>query len=74
MNKTFIIEGMHCNACKTLIEMELQEHGFKKGDIHIELLENNIGSLTLPIASEEHIQEVKNVIEKMEDYSITQIQ
>ncbi len=38
MNKIFKIEGMHCESCKKIIEMELKD---KVNKISVNLKENN---------------------------------
>ncbi|MCA9385358.1 cation transporter [Candidatus Dojkabacteria bacterium] len=61
------VNGMHCDACKSLIKMELEENGFDDvkvdGDTHeIQIPENLSGD----------IEEIKSVINSMESYDISE--
>jgi cation transport ATPase len=73
MNKTFVIEGMHCNACEKLIEMDLEENGFVKENMSFDLLGDNKGSLSIKLSSEEEIQKITNSINRMEGYMVIKI-
>lgn len=73
MNKTFVIEGMHCSACEKLITMELEEKGFVKENMSFEILGDSKGSLSIKLSSEEEIQKITNSINRMEDYTVIKI-
>lgn len=65
-----IISGMHCGSCKKLIEMELEEH---KLDSHIEKFKlngDNTGTLTLIKADDAIVDQIKTVVNNMDDYQV----
>lgn len=68
MKTTIKVKGMHCDACKMLIKMELEENGYKDNIELIELEDNNQGSVVLNKVEEAQIEEAINIINKMEQY------
>lgn len=66
------VKGMHCDACKALIKMELEEVGLDKVVSSIELIGNDIGVLTLEDASEEDKTKIEELINNMDQYSVIQ--
>lgn len=71
MSTTIKVQGMHCDACKTLVSMELEEIGLqdKVSEIMIDSKKNQ-GTLQLTNESQEDIDAIKKAIEGMEQYSI----
>ncbi len=70
MNQTIIIQGMHCEACKSLITMELEEAGLEDKVKTISLQDNNMGELELDDVSEEEVERIKTAINNMGSYSV----
>jgi copper chaperone CopZ len=68
MKTTIKVKGMHCDACKALIKMELEEIGLEGNIEKVELEENNQGIILLKNVNETQVEEAKNVINKMEQY------
>lgn len=65
------VQGMHCQACTSLISMELEEQGLSNLVKEIQILENNVGEVHLDeTISEADLQKVKNSINKMDNYSV----
>lgn len=69
--KKIIVKGMHCEACKTLIQMEIEDAGFGQKVVNINLLENNTGEVSLKNISEEEFEKIKAIINKMTNYEVT---
>lgn len=68
---TLTIKGMHCDACKKLITMELEDAGLNQHVASIELGNNNVGRLCLRDGTEsEVLNNIKKVLNGMKDYSI----
>ncbi len=62
---------MHCDACKTLIKMELEEAGLAKYVAAISVGENNQGEAILTEnVSGKDVETIKQVINKMKKYSV----
>lgn len=64
------VKGMHCNACKTLIRMEFDEHGFGENVQSIELKDNNIGVITLDNVSQSDIDRIRTIINSTDQYQV----
>jgi copper chaperone CopZ len=70
MKTKIMINGMHCNACVSLIKMELEENGLNKRISSIEVLDNNQGELILQNLNESELTSIKEIINSMDDYQI----
>ena len=70
MNKTLKIQGMHCESCKTLILMELEENGFEKNVVNLELLGDDKGELIVNNVDERQIEHIKAIINSMDGYEV----
>lgn len=70
METTLTIQGMHCDACASLITMELEDAGFSEKVISVEVKENNMGTVTLNNVSDDDRATIKNIINNMEEYSV----
>lgn len=70
--KQLTIQGMHCNACKTLISMELEEHGLDQLIENIDVnAEEQQGILTLKEeASDAQEAAIVDLITGMEGYQV----
>ncbi|MDQ6984920.1 MAG: heavy metal-associated domain-containing protein [Candidatus Dojkabacteria bacterium] len=62
MNTTFTIDGMHCQACVSLIRMELEDNGFEDKVVSLELKDDNKGELVLEGIEENDVQIVSDLI------------
>ena len=69
MDKTIKVKGMHCDACKMLVKMELEENGFEDKIESISLESDNEGLVNLTNVSEEEVEKAKEVIDAMESYT-----
>ena len=68
---TLTIKGMHCDACKKLITMELEDAGLQDYVTSLELSGENMGALTLSDSvSEEDKNRIREVINAMEGYTV----
>lgn len=71
MNATIIkVSGMHCDACKMLVKMELEDLGLEENIKTIELEGDNTGTIALENVNDEKIMEAKEVINQMEQYEV----
>lgn len=64
------VQGMHCDACKALINMELEENQLDKYISSIELADNNIGILNVEDTNNETVSKIKTIINQMPDYQV----
>lgn len=62
------VQGMHCDACKILVTMELEENQLDQYISDIVLTNNNIGILHLKKVDEETIAQIISVINNLSDY------
>ena len=68
---TLRVQGMHCDACKKLIMMELDDAGLSSAVVHITLKPENMGGLELrDDLSLEDVEHVRTVIRGMENYDV----
>lgn len=68
---TLTVEGMHCDACKKLIQMELDDAGLGEAVVSMTIQPDNIGELELSnTLSSDDEQKVKDVINSMDGYAI----
>jgi len=69
--KTLVVDGMHCDACKKLIQMELDDAGLGEAVVNMTIMPDNVGELELSnTLSSEDEQKVKAVIQNMDGYAI----
>lgn len=59
------VNGMHCGACKTLIEMELEENGIEGVNVNGETYE-----IEVPENLSDKIEAIKNIVNSMEGYEL----
>ncbi len=72
MDTTLTVHGMHCQACKTLITMELEEAGLDDKVSAIEMsLDEKQGIISLTSVIEEEVQKIKDIINSFDAYSVT---
>lgn len=73
MNQQYLtVEGMHCEACKALITMELEDAGLEEYVESIKLIEGqNQGEIVLKQATEEVTSKIIELINGLENYQIT---
>ena len=72
--KTLEIKGFHCQACQTLITMELEEAGLNGHINQLNASDENIGTLELKdSASAEDTKKITSIINAMGGYSATEI-
>jgi copper chaperone CopZ len=67
--KEIYVKGMHCDACKKLVQMELEENGLLKNISSLELLPDNTGKLNITegVTAQEK-EKIERVINNMETY------
>lgn len=70
MEVSLKIKGMHCEACKSLIKMELEDNKFLDNLIGIELKGSNYGEAILKDLSEDDIKKIKEIINNLDNYEI----
>lgn len=70
MKTTIKVKGMHCDACKMLIKMELEEIGLEGNVESVELEADNQGVVVLNNVEEDQIEEARNTISKMDQYEV----
>lgn len=63
-----IIKGMHCQACQSLIKMELEEKGLPVKNI--KLLGENTGEVEFADLNQNQLDLAKQTINQLADYSI----
>lgn len=64
------VKGMHCESCKALIKIGLEEAGLDKVVSSIDLVGDDIGILTFKNASKEEKEKVEDLINNMDQYSV----
>ncbi|BCX14155.1 MAG: hypothetical protein KatS3mg085_687 [Candidatus Dojkabacteria bacterium] len=64
------VKGMHCNACKMLIRVELEEMDLEENIEKIELEANNQGVIVLKNMDEHDIRKIIDKINKTELYEV----
>lgn len=62
----YIINGMHCVSCATLIKMELDEAGFESVEI-----DAAAHTVRVPATLVDSVAKISDVIESAGDYSIS---
>lgn len=69
MEQKITVKGMHCDACKALIKMELEDAGFEEKIETIELGDNNTGYVVFKEISSDELEKAKSIINALENYS-----
>lgn len=64
------VQGMNCNACKTIISMDLEENGLIKYIKDISLKENNAGEIETEDISDDIKNQIIQTIEQSGDYHV----
>lgn len=64
------VEGMHCEACKILVKMELEENGFEDKIESVEVTGENVGEVVLKNIDEKKLSKAKSIINATGDYSV----
>ena len=70
MKTQLIVDGMHCDACKSLIEMELDDNGFTDKVSSLTLNGNNTGTIDLDNVNESELEQIKELVNSMDGYQI----
>ena len=70
MNTILKIKGMHCESCKKLIQMELEEAGFIDKFKEATLLENQIGEIKLVNINTNDLEQIKEIINNLPNYEV----
>lgn len=70
MQTTLKVAGMHCNACKMLVQMGLEDGGFEDKIESVESGEDNQGQVVLNDMSEEELQKAKEIINSVGHYQV----
>lgn len=70
MKTTIKVKGMHCDACKMLIKMELEEIGLEGNIESVKLEADNQGLVVLDNIEEDQVEEAKNTINNMDQYEV----
>lgn len=71
MNTQLTVVGMHCDACKALITMELEEHKLDQYVSAINLNMNETGTLEITTDDEELVKQIRSVIDGLDSYSVS---
>lgn len=71
MIKTIKVDGMHCDACKKLVMMELEENNLDQCVDSINIAGDTIGDIILHGDSRnDDVEKIKSVINGMEGYVV----
>lgn len=70
MNKQLKIKGMHCESCKALITMEIEDLNLGEKVDDIQIQEDNTGVITLSNVSEEDVEQIVNSVNSMDQYEV----
>ncbi|MCA9377068.1 cation transporter [Candidatus Nomurabacteria bacterium] len=71
MKKTLNIQGMHCDACISLIKMELEEVGIAQDSVSIRVDSlNSRGVLTLADIEETQLEKAVERINSLGSYQV----
>jgi len=70
MKTTIKVKGIHCDACKMLIKMELEEIGLKGNVESVELEADNQGVVVLNNVEKDQVEEARNTINNMDQYEV----
>lgn len=70
--KTLTINGMHCDACKTLITMELDEGDLSSLISEIKQDGENTGTIRLKAdTTDDEMKKIAEIINQMDNYSVS---
>ncbi len=69
METKITINGMHCEACKSLIRMSLEDNGLTPNIKEIEIGGDNEGYVILSNVMKKDIVTVRNSINEMSQYT-----
>lgn len=64
------ISGMHCNACVSLINMEIEELGLDDKVESLDLNDDMTGELVLSEIGEAELSQIKSAINNMDQYNV----
>lgn len=70
MSYTLRVKGMHCDACKALISMEIEELGFADKLQSVELTGEDMGEVNIDLNSVEDLEKVKKSINELGKYEV----
>ncbi|MBN1778739.1 MAG: hypothetical protein JW816_00750 [Candidatus Buchananbacteria bacterium] len=71
MIRILTINGMHCEACKTLIQMTLEENNLAQKIKSIELIsQKNQAKLALQDPTDQDISSIKKIINSLGQYRV----
>lgn len=57
------VKGMHCNACVSIIKMELEESGYGEDKVlDVSLDKDDYGKVKVKVADDKELDEVKSLI------------
>ncbi|HRN69836.1 MAG TPA: hypothetical protein PLS49_01515 [Candidatus Woesebacteria bacterium] len=71
MDQKITVKGMHCNACKALIKMEIEDVGLGNRIEEIVLLENgNVREIKFIDISDSDLEKVKSTINILDQYKV----
>lgn len=69
MERKITVNGMHCEACKALIRMTLEDGGLGPNIKDIDLTGDNQGYVLLSNVDEEDLTGAKNLINELDQYT-----
>lgn len=65
------VKGMHCDACKLLVRMGLEDGGFEEKIVSIDTVkEENVGEVILSGLGEQEIEKAKEIINSVGHYEV----
>ena len=64
------VKGMHCDACKALVRMELEENGFEENIVSVEVVEDQLGQVELVDVTDEDQKKIIKIINSMDSYQV----
>ena len=68
---TLTVNGMHCEACKALLRMELEENGYDSNIEAIELTPKQTqGTIRLANVTDQQITAITNLINTLDQYTV----
>lgn len=70
MNAKLIVNGMHCDACVSLITMELEDAGLADHLSAITLQPENQGAVELRAVTDEQLVSARDTINNLDRYSV----
>ncbi|HRN69687.1 MAG TPA: hypothetical protein PLS49_00755 [Candidatus Woesebacteria bacterium] len=71
MDQKIVVKGMHCDACKALIKMEIEDLGLGDKVKEITLMEGeNVGEIQSEDISSQELENIKTAINKLDQYKV----